>query len=119
MKCDPDSAPDSYRAASPAAHLPLRTPTLLVAGDADADVPPAMVADFHAAAAAAGGAGGEAGAAAVRLLALPAADHYAPLTRGAPAWAAVLAAMLEMRAAARRAAPPPPPAAAGPAPGGR
>jgi pimeloyl-ACP methyl ester carboxylesterase len=55
MKCtpaDPGGA-ERYRAASPAAQLPVKVPLLLAIGDKDADVPPDMVLEFHASCAAA------------------------------------------------------------------
>lgn len=50
----PAQVPERYRAASPAALVPLGVPQVLIHGDADAVVPPSMAADYAAHATAAG-----------------------------------------------------------------
>ncbi|KAK3238891.1 hypothetical protein CYMTET_51138 [Cymbomonas tetramitiformis] len=95
MGCLPDSATnrEKYAAASAQQYLPLRGPTLLVSGTEDTDVPPALLADFHALAlrAAAEAARGERGPGdplppPVELLSVLGADHYQLVTAGSRAW---------------------------------
>ena len=73
----PGEVPDRYRAASPAARLPLPIPALLVHGDRDDTVPVAMSRDF----AAAGG---------CELAELAGEGHYEHIEPGTRAWATVV-----------------------------
>ncbi len=73
----PARAADQYRAASPARHLPLRVPALLVHGDRDDTVPVEMSRDFAA-------------AAGCDLAELAGDGHYEHLESGSRAWATVV-----------------------------
>jgi pimeloyl-ACP methyl ester carboxylesterase len=73
----PDEVPDRYRAASPAARLPLPIPALLVHGDRDDTVPVAMSRDFAA-------------AAGCELAELAGDGHYEHIEPGTRAWATVV-----------------------------
>jgi dipeptidyl aminopeptidase/acylaminoacyl peptidase len=73
----PGQVPDRYRAASPAARLPVQVPTLLVHGDRDDTVPVGMSRDFAA-------------AAACELVELAGEGHYEHLEPRSRAWATVV-----------------------------
>ncbi|KAJ8599684.1 hypothetical protein CTAYLR_004736 [Chrysophaeum taylorii] len=88
-----DKDPDLYRRASPIhAMLPLKTPTLIVTGTDDVDVPVDMTRAFATAAAeAARRAPAEAEAPPPHYVELLGADHYTPLDATTPHWATLLA----------------------------
>jgi acetyl esterase/lipase len=73
----PERVPDRYRAASPAARLPLPVPALLVHGDRDDVVPVAMSREFAA-------------AAGCELAELAGEGHYEHIEPGTRAWATVV-----------------------------
>ncbi len=77
----PEQAPAAYRLASPAAHLPLGVPQLLVHGERD-DIVPASLSRAYAAAARAGGDD-------VELVLLPQDGHFEHIDAGSKAWEAV------------------------------
>ncbi len=83
----PGEVPERYAAASPRALLPLGVPQLIVHGTADASVPYAIGADYHAAAAAAGDA--------ATLLSLPRAGHFDLIDPDSAAWPAIQGALIE------------------------
>ncbi len=76
----PADRADEYTAASPVRRLPLGVPLLVVHGDADEMVPPAMVCDYVAAAKAAGDE--------VTFDLRPGEGHFDHLDPSSPAWAA-------------------------------
>ena len=78
LAATPEEAPQRYAAASPAALLPLSCPAWIVAGKADAIVPPAYLAAFAARA----GAG-------VTLSAVPDAGHFELIVPDSVAWPAL------------------------------
>ncbi|KAJ1461842.1 putative diphthamide synthesis protein-domain-containing protein [Pelagophyceae sp. CCMP2097] len=79
----PEALAESYLAASPAASmLPLRAPTLLATGAADADVPPDLTAAFYASAL-------EGAVSPLRLVILPEADHYGVTNAENYAWKSI------------------------------
>ena len=78
----PDAVPDRYRAASPAEHLPLGVPQVLVHGVADTVVPCGLSEDYAAAARAAGDD--------VELVPVAGADHRAVARPRGDAWVAVV-----------------------------
>jgi acetyl esterase/lipase len=77
----PDEHPEVYAAADPSALLPLGVPALLVHGEADENVPPAMSVGFAARARAAGDD--------AEAVVVPGAGHFDHLDPGSEAWAAV------------------------------
>lgn len=86
-----EASRDLYRAASPAhALLPLATPTLVVTGTRDVDVPPDMTrAFFDRASAAAVASSGPT----PHFLEISEADHYDLLDAASPSWASLLSAI--------------------------
>jgi pimeloyl-ACP methyl ester carboxylesterase len=88
MRCVPSDAAGlaAYREASPAALLPLRCATLIVYGDADKDVPPALVQGYAEAAV-------KASPEFARVVACPGADHFDVVRSDSSAWAQVAAAL--------------------------
>ena len=78
----PETVPDRYAAASPAARLPLGVPALLTHGGQDDIVPPAMSEEFHAAALAAGDD--------CALVVVPEEDHFSHLDPASRVWAAAV-----------------------------
>lgn len=81
----PGEHPDRYAAASPAALLPLGLPQLLVHGERDAIVPPALSVGYREAARAAGDA--------ATLLLLPKTDHFDVIDPASAAWPGIAAAV--------------------------
>jgi len=81
----PESVPEHYRRASPAAHLPLGVPQLLVHGQRDAIVPASLSVGYAAAA--------RAGGDDVELVLRPEDGHFEHLDPGSGAWEAVTAWM--------------------------
>lgn len=81
MRCTPDTDEGrrNYEMASPAALLPLTTPTLVVYGAADKDVPPELVTSYCRAAAAQT-------PELLREVMVPAADHFDVVNTGSVAW---------------------------------
>jgi acetyl esterase/lipase len=78
----PESQPERYGAASPAARLPVGVPVLLTHGGEDDIVPPAMSEEFQRAALAAGDE--------CELVLLPGEGHFGHLEVGNPLWEAVV-----------------------------
>jgi pimeloyl-ACP methyl ester carboxylesterase len=87
---EPAGVPKRYAAASPRALLPLGVPQLVVHGTADAAVPYAIGADYHAAAVAAGDE--------ATLLPLAGTGHFDPIDPASRAWPEVEAALVGMTA---------------------
>lgn len=77
---EPEDVPDRYAVASPAAHLPLGVPQVLVHGSDDAVVPPGLSRAYVAAAQAAGDAN-------VTLVEVQGLDHMGVIDPTAPSWA--------------------------------
>ncbi len=77
----PERVPEQYRRASPAAHLPLGVPQLLVHGERD-EIVPASLSVGYAAAARAGGDD-------VELVLRPGDGHFEHIDPGSGAWQAV------------------------------
>jgi acetyl esterase/lipase len=77
----PAQVPERYRAASPAALVPLGVPQLLVHGSADTVVPPQLSQRYQVEASAQGDV--------VDYVALPGAGHREVITGKGPAWTAV------------------------------
>ena len=77
----PAQVPERYRAASPAALVPLGVPQLLVHGSADSVVPPQLSQRYQVEASAQGDV--------VDYVALPGVGHREVITGKGPAWAAV------------------------------
>jgi len=88
-----EAARERYAAAS----LPtaLTTPTLLVTGKDDPDVPPRLVTDYAARCEQDAAASGDADAAGVSLLEIPLAGHYDVVTADATPWLSVWQKALE------------------------
>lgn len=84
----PDSVADRVRAASPSERLPLRVPSLHIAGDGDR-ISPAAVRDAFAAAARLAGDSAE-------VITLPDAGHFEPMAPATAAGRAVVEAVLRM-----------------------
>lgn len=84
----PETLPERYAAASPAALLPLGVPQILLHGLEDADVPPELSATYAAAATAMGDA--------VRLRELPDVDHFALIDPCSAAWGVAVAELLPL-----------------------
>jgi acetyl esterase/lipase len=74
----PSQLPDIYADASPLSNLPIGIPVVCVHGNADVIVPDTQSRTYCRAANAAGDE--------AALLTVPNADHFAPITPGAPAW---------------------------------
>jgi acetyl esterase/lipase len=88
----PEEVPDRYASASPVEMLPLGCPQLLVAGELDEAVPPAMVESFAARSREAGDT--------VRVLVLPKAGHFEMVAPWTEAWPTVEEAILAQLASA-------------------
>ncbi len=84
----PDSAADRVRDASPAARLPLRVPSVHIAGEADRIAPAAVREAFAAAARSAGDS--------AFVVTLPDAGHFEPMAPGTVAGRAVMDAVLRL-----------------------
>lgn len=82
---DPGRHPDRYAQASPAALLPLGVAQVLLHGEADATVPPALSAGYVERARDLGDP--------AELVLLPGVDHMAIISPDGPAWAALQAAL--------------------------
>ncbi|MFJ7749825.1 alpha/beta hydrolase family protein [Arthrobacter sp. NPDC097144] len=82
----PEEDPHRYRSADPMCRLPLPVPVIALHGDADAHVPLSQSAGFVQAAKDSGS------AAELRMVS---GDHFALITPGTPAWAAVVEAVAE------------------------
>jgi acetyl esterase/lipase len=81
----PEELPDVYAQADPTVNLPVGVRTVVVHGDFDENVPVALGVDFADAARAAGDD--------VRLIRLPAAEHFALIDPLADEWPEILAAI--------------------------
>ncbi|MET4060561.1 acetyl esterase/lipase [Arthrobacter sp. UYP6] len=82
----PEGEPARYRSADPMRRLPLRVPVIALHGDADSHVPLSQSAGFVQAAKDSGSP--------AELRMVP-GDHFALITPGTPAWAAVVQAVAE------------------------
>ena len=86
LGCLPEQDPQRYLEADPLQAVPLPVPAWVLHGEEDTTVPQVFSADWAAAAAAAGGT--------VELRVIP-GDHFAMITPGTPAWAAVVETLHE------------------------
>ncbi|MGZ3458098.1 MAG: alpha/beta hydrolase family protein, partial [Archangium sp.] len=84
----PDAVPDRYRAASPAALLPLGVRQVLVHGTEDTTVPLTLSTEYHARATKLGDP--------VRLVSLPGAEHFEVIDPRAKEWPRVVEAVASL-----------------------